>query len=166
VSRVITTAAAVVIGAAMAAAAAGTATGTFTVKGKPTKLAHAYATAKPDLSDKTKTKEEVEVTLTDVPLDAAVLNDPTPFGLGDLAKANKLHGIRFSISPDKAVTGTLMYDAAFGMRIVSVAGTYIKLDLQTFNKTTVAGKLYTSKPLDFNDVPFEYSISFNAPITR
>jgi hypothetical protein len=163
VRRMITTLTAVVIGAAVAAAG-GTATGTFTVKGKATKLAYAYAVAKPDLSDKT--KEEIQVTLTDVPVDAAALNDPTPFGLGDLAKANKLHGIRFFIGPSKTVTGTLMFDAGFGMRNVSVAGTDIKLDLQTFTKTAVAGKLHTAKPLDFNDVPFEYSVSFNAPVTR
>jgi hypothetical protein len=85
-----------------AGAAEGTANGTFTVKGKATKLTHAYAKAKQDPSNKG--KEEIEVTLSDMPLDAKVLDDPTPFGLIDLSRADKLHGIRFFISPPSIVT--------------------------------------------------------------
>jgi len=154
----------VILAPAMAVAAAGTASGTFTVKGKATKLAHAYAAAKADPSDKT--KEEVVVTLTDVPLDAKVLEDPTPLGLQDLTRANKLHGIRFTISPSKAVTSTSMYDSAFKMGSVSAVGSDIKLDVKTLDKTTVAGKLYMAKPGDFNGVPYEYSVTFSAPIAR
>jgi hypothetical protein len=154
-----------IVAPAMASAAAGTATGTFTVKGKATKLTHAYAKAKPDPSQKG--TEEIEVTLTDVALDAKVLQDPTPVGLMDLSRAGKLHGIRFWISPGKAVTGTSLFDySAFKMGSVSAAGTDIKLDVKTLDKTTVAGKLYTAKPLDFNDVPYEYSVTFSAPVGR
>jgi hypothetical protein len=151
---------------ALASAAAGTANGTFTVKGKATKLVHAYAKAKPDPSHKG--AEEIEVTLTDVPLDPKVLEDPTPLGLMDLSRAGKLHGIRFWISPStKGVTGTSLFDYAdFKMGSVSVAGTDIKVDVKTLDKTTVAGKLYTAKPLDFNDVPYEYSVTFSAPVGR
>ena len=59
-----------------------------------------------------------------------------------------------------------MYDSAFKMGSVSVAGSDIKLDVKTLDKTTVAGKLYTAKPGDFNDVPYEYSVTFSAPIAR
>jgi|SRR6266545_1953286 len=150
---------------AMAVAAEGTATGTFTVKGKAWKLTHAYAKAKPDASNKS--KEEIEVTLSDVPLDAKVLDDPTPFGLIDLSRADKLHAIRFFISPPTMVTGTMLFDyPAFKMGSVSAAGTDIKLDVKTLDKATVAGKLYTAKPLDFNDVPYEYSVTFSAPLGR
>jgi hypothetical protein len=149
---------------AMAFAAAGTASGTFTVKGKATKLVHAYAVAKPDSSDKT--KESVVVTLTDVPLDAKVLGDPTPFGLQDLTKENKLHGIRFTISPEKTVSSTSLFDSGFNMGSVSAVGSDIKLDLKTLDKTTVAGKLYMAKPDDFNGVPYVYSVTFSAPIAR
>jgi hypothetical protein len=153
-----------ILAPAMAVAAVGTASGTFTVQGKAWKLAHAYAVAKADPSDKT--REDVVVTLTDVPLDAKVLEDPTPFGLQDLTKENKLHGIRFTISPEEAVTSTSMYDAAFKMGSVSVAGSDIKLDVKTLDKTTVSGKLYTARALDFNGVPFEYSVTFSAPVGR
>jgi hypothetical protein len=149
---------------ALAAAAGGTAKGTFTVQGKASKLAYAYASAKPDSQDKT--REQIQVILSDVPLEAAVLDDPTPFGLQDLTRAGKLHGIRFLISPDKAVSSTSMYDAAFKMGSVSVVGSDIKLDVQTLDKTKVAGKLYTAKPGDFNGVPYEYNVTFEAPIKR
>jgi hypothetical protein len=147
-----------------ASAAGGTAKGTFTVQGKASKLAYAYATAKPDRTDPS--KEEIQVILSDVPLEAAVLEDPTPFGLQDLTKANKLHGIRFLIGPSKAVVSTSLYDSAFKMGSVSAVGTDIKLDVQTLDKTKVAGKLYTAKPQDFNGVSYEYSVTFDAPIGR
>lgn len=139
-------------------AAEGTASGTFTVKGKATKLTHAYAKTKPD---------EIEVILSDVPLDAKVLDDPTPFGMIDLSRAGKLHAIKFFIKPPSMVTGTMLFDyPAFKMGSVSAAGTDIKVDVKTLDKTTVAGKLYTAKPLDFNDVPYEYSVTFSAPLGR
>jgi hypothetical protein len=149
----------------MAVAAEGTASGTFTVKGKAWKLAHAYAKAKPDGSNKG--KEEIEVTLSDVPLDAKVLDDPTPFGLIDLSRADKLHAIRFFISPPSMVTGTMLFDyPAFKMGSVSAAGTDIKVDVKTLDKATVSGRLYTAKPQDFNDVPYEYSVTFSAPLGK
>jgi len=149
---------------ALAAAAAGTAKGTFTVQGKPSKLAYAYASARADSMDKT--KEEIRVILSDVPLDATVLDDPSPFGLQDLTKANKLRGIRFLIGPSKNVISTSLYDSAFKMDSVSAAGTDIKLDVQTLDKMKVAGRLYTAKPLEFNGVPYEYNVTFDAPIKR
>ena len=150
---------------ALASAAAATANGTFTVKGKATKLTHAYAKSKPDASNKA--KKEIEVVLSDVPLDAKVLDDPTPFGLIDLSRAGKLHAIKFFISPPSMVTGTMLFDyPAFKMGSVSAAGTDIKVEVKTLDKTTVAGRLYTAKPLDFNDVPYEYSVTFSAPLGR
>lgn len=152
------------IAPALALGAEGTANGTFTVNGKAAKLTHAYAKAK-DSSDKA--NEEIEVTLSDVPLDAKVLDDPTPFGLIDLSRAGKLHGIKFFIKPPSMVTGTMLFDyPAFKMGSVSAAGSDIKVDVKTLDKTTVAGKLYTTKPLDFNDVPYEYSVTFSAPLRR
>jgi hypothetical protein len=148
---------------AVSFAAAGTASGTFTVNGKAAKLTHAYAKATTDSSN----KEEIEVILSDIPLDAKVLDDPTPFGLIDLSQAGKLHGIKFFIKPPDMVTGTMLFDyPAFKMGSVSAAGSYIKVDVKTLDKTTVAGKLYTTQPLDFNDVPYEYSVTFSAPLVH
>lgn len=155
------TALAVLALAAPSSGEAGTASGNFTVKGKAWKLSHAYA------RDKAGTKE-IEVTLTDVPLDAKALEDPTPIALMDLSRAGKLHGVRFWINPaTKAVTGTSLFDyASFKMGSVSAAGTDLKVDLKTLDKATVAGRLYTAKPQDFNEVPYEYSVTFSTAITK
>jgi len=147
---------------AAAAAADGIATGTLTVKGTATKIAHAYAMSVPNPMDKS--KPAVRLVLSDVAIDPKALGDV--FGLQDLTRAGKLHAIEALVSvPDQAVLGTQMYDPAFKMSSVSVAGTNIKLDVKTLDKTTFAGKLYTGKPDDFNNVPFEYAITFSAPIS-
>ena len=146
-----------------APAAEGTTSGTFTVKGKATKIAYAYAFSIPNPMDKT--KQAIRVVLSDVAIEPKVLADPSPFGIGDLARAGKLHAIEALISvPDKAVLATQMHDANFKMT-ASVAGSNIQLDVKLLDKTVIAGKLYTVKPDDFNGVPFEYSITFSAPIT-
>ena len=144
-------------------AADGTATGTFTVKGKASKMAHAYAMNAPNPMDKA--KKAIRLVVSDVPIDAKALADPTPFGIGDLSKAGKLHAIDALISlPDKAVLGTMLFDAAFKMSSVSVAGTNLKLTVKTLTATSISGRLYTEKPDDFNDVPFSFDVAFTAPI--
>ena len=150
---------------AMPAAADGTATGTFTVKGKATTMTHAYAMSRPNPMDKT--KKAIRLVLSDVAIDAKTLADPTPFGIGDLSKAGKLHAIDTEISlPDKAVLGNMLYDAAFKMSSVSVSGTNYKLTVKTLTATSISGRLYTEKPDDFNDVPFAFDVTFTAPITK
>ena len=149
---------------AITAAADGTATGTFTVKGKATNITHAYAMSMPNPMDKT--KAAIRLILSDVALTPQVLDDKTPTALEEMTRAGKLHAIEALITvDDKAVIATMLHDAGFKMNSVSVAGTNIKLDVKTLDKTTFAGKLYTAKPDDFNDVPFEYAVTFSAPLT-
>src|SRR4029450_8753554 len=95
----------------------GTATGTFTVKGKAVKLAHAYAIAEPDPFDKA--KEAVRVPVSDVPLTAEQRHDP--FALQDLVRANKLHAVVAIIGASKQVLSTMLYDKGFEMSSGSVA---------------------------------------------
>lgn len=149
--------------AALFAPADGTASGTLTVKGAATKMAFAYARFVPNPMDKG--KQAIRLVLSDVAIEPKLLAESMPFGLQDLTRAGKLHGISALIGvDDHAVLSTSMYDAGFKMSSVSVAGTNIKLDIKTLDKTTIAGKLYTVKSDDFNDVVFEYAITFSAPI--
>ncbi len=146
---------------AAATAADGTATGTLSVKGSVSKIAHAYAFSVPNPMNKG--KMAIRLVLSDVAIDPKALADE--FGLIDLGRSGKLHAIEALVDPaDKSVLGTQMYDAGFKMSSVSVASTNIKLDVKTLDKTTFAGKIYTAKPDDFNSVPFEYAITFSAPI--
>jgi hypothetical protein len=145
----------------VATAADGTATGTLSVKGAVSKMTHAYAISMP--SPMNKAKPAIRLVLSDVAIEPKALADE--FGLMDLGRSGKLHAVEALVDPtDKSVLGTMMYDAGFKMSSVSVASTNIKLEVKTLDKTTFAGRLYTAKPDDFNSVPFEYAITFNAPI--
>jgi hypothetical protein len=145
----------------VAQAQEGTATGTFTVNGKAAKLAYAYATAEPDSVDKT--KDIVRVTLSDVKLTPAQL--AFPFGLQADMKAGKVHAVVAEIKASLQVLNTMLYDQAFKMDLVSMAGVTNKFD-GTIDKKTVAGKLYRSAPGDSNGVKYDFSATFTAPIQR
>jgi hypothetical protein len=112
-------------------------------------------------------KQAIRLLVSDVPIDAKVLADPSPFGIGDLSKAGKLHAIAAVISlPDKAVLGVQLFDAGFKMSSVSVAGTNLKLTVKSLTATSISGRLYTEKPDDFNDVKFAFDVTFTAPISK
>jgi hypothetical protein len=162
VSKSIAAAAVVLaLGASVAHAQEGTATGTFTVNGKATKLAYAYATAEPDSSDKT--KEIVRVTLSDVKLTPKQLE--FPFGLKADTKAGKVHAVVAEIKATKKVLNTMLYDQAFGMDLVSIAGES-NLFEGTLDAKTAEGKLHRSGPGDTNNVKYDFSVTFKAPIQR
>ena len=139
----------------------GTASGTFTVAGKATKIAHVYASSGPGFFDKSKI--DTMVVLSDIELTPAQLADQ--FALVTLADANKAHAIVLVIDADKQIISCEMHDAAFKMS-ASVAGTNNKVDATTFTKTRIAGKAYTAKPDTFGprDVPYEFSVTFDAPV--
>ena len=87
--------------APVAAAADGKAGGAVTVNGKTTNLTFAYARSVPG-SDKT--KNNVELILSDVALDAKALADP--FVRVDMAKAGKLHAFEIIVNAEGAPVST------------------------------------------------------------
>lgn len=154
---------AVSIAPPFAAQQAGTADGTYTVGGKTTKLTYAYATAKKGFFDEK--KEDVLVILSDVALSQAALDDQ--FERMHMARDGKLHALELTINSDKQVTsGTLLHEAfAKFQGSVSATGMH-QFDSKTFDGKTAAGKLSTSRPSDFQDIAFQYSSAFEAPIYR
>ena len=160
-SRSIAAAVVFALGASAAYAQEGTATGTFTVNGQAAKLAYAYVTAEPDSSNKS--REIVRVTLSDVKLTPAQLQ--FPFGLQAATKAGKVHAVVADIDASKKVINTMLYDKAFGMDLVSIAGVSNKFE-GTIDKTAVTGKLYRSEPGDSNKVKYDFSVTFKASIKR
>lgn len=147
--------------ARQAGAAAATVSGTFTVAGKAAKLTHVYAKSGPGFFDKKKI--DTTVTLTDVELTPAQLADE--FALMQLADAGKAHGLILVINDAKQIISCQMHDQAFKMS-ASVAGTNLKFDATTFTRTRIAGKAYLEKPDTFgpHDVPYNFSVTFDAPI--
>jgi hypothetical protein len=141
-----------VLGASVAQAQDGTATGTFTVSGKATKLAYAYAIADGNT---------VRVTLSDVKLTPAQLE--FPLGLQGATKAGQVHAVVAEIDATKKVINTMLYDKAFAMDLVSQAGVTNKFE-GTLDKKTASGKLYRSAPGEANKIKFDFSATFSAPI--
>jgi hypothetical protein len=142
---------------------AGKADGSYTVGGKTTRLTYAYAMAKKGFFDET--KEDVLVILSDVALSASALADQ--FERMKMAADGKLHALELTVNPEKQVTsGTLLHEAfARYQGSVSVAGMH-QFDATTFDGKTIAGKLSTSRPSDFQKIAFQYAVTFEAPIYR
>jgi hypothetical protein len=143
------------LGAGAAHAQDGTATGTFTVNGKAAKLAYVYAIAD---------GPAIRVTLSDVKLTPDQLQ--FPFGLQGPMKAGQVHAVVADIdATKKTVINTMLYDKAFAMDLVSMAGVSNKFD-GTIDKTTVTGKLYRTEPGTSGKIPYDFSATFKAPIQR
>jgi hypothetical protein len=140
------------LGASLAYAQEGTATGTFTVNGKATKLAYAYATAE---------GTTVRVTLSDVKLTPAQLE--FPFGLQGATKAGQVHAVVAEIDASKKVINTMLYDKAFASDLVSQGGASNKFE-GTLDKKTASGKLSRSEPGEANKVKYDFTVTFSAPV--
>src|SRR6266404_7200597 len=96
-------------GRADSAPADGKAEGTLTVNGKTTKVAFAYARSVPGFFDKN--TNDIQVIVSDVPLDAKALADE--FVRIDLAKAGKLHAFEIVIGATGAPISTAWRDDGF-----------------------------------------------------
>jgi hypothetical protein len=148
-----TAAVAFVLSAGFAHAQDGTATGTFTVGGKATKLAYAYAVADGN---------RVRVTLSDVKLTPAQLE--FPFGLQAAKKAGQVHAVVAELdAATKKVINTMLYDKAFASDLVSMAGASNKFE-GTLDKKTASGKLSRSEPGDVDKVKYDFNVTFSAPV--
>jgi hypothetical protein len=80
-------------------------------------------------------------------------------------KSGQVHAIIADIDPTKRVINTMLYDKAFAMDLVSMAGASNKFE-GTIDKNTVSGKLYRSEPGTSGKTPYDFSVTFKAPIQR
>jgi hypothetical protein len=145
-----------------ARAADGKAEGTITVNGKTTKLTHAYARAVKGFFDKT--KEDVEVILTDVPLEAKALEDQ--FERIHMADAGKLHAFEITIDADGKVVSTAFRDAGFKKASPSGLSSEDVFTKKTFDGKTVEGRYKSAKTHEFFGETYAFDVSFRADIAR
>jgi hypothetical protein len=145
-----------------ARAADGKAEGTITVNGKTTKLAHAYARAVKGFFDKT--KEDVEVILTDVPLEAKALEDQ--FERIHMADAGKLHAFEITIDADGKVISTAFRDAGFKKASPSGLSSEDVFTKKTFDGKTVEGRYKSAKPHEFFGETYSFDVSFKADVAH
>jgi hypothetical protein len=145
-----------------AVAADGKAEGTITVNGKTTKLSYAYARAVRGFFDKT--KEDVEVVLTDVPLDAKAREDQ--FERMHMADAGKLHAFEITIDADgKPISTAYRHDGFKGPSPSGLSSEDV-LTKKTFDGKTVDGRYKSAKPHEFFGNTYAFDVAFRADITR
>ncbi|HQQ76664.1 MAG TPA: DUF4878 domain-containing protein [Thermoanaerobaculia bacterium] len=145
-----------------ARAADGKAEGTITVNGKTTKLAHAYARAVKGFFDKT--KEDVEVILSDVPLEAKALEDP--FERSRMADAGKLHAFEITIDADGKPISTAFRDNGFKKASPSGLSSADVFTKKVFDGKTVEGSYKSAKESEFFGNTYSFDVSFKANVAR
>ena len=145
-----------------AGADGGTASGTITVNGKTTALKHAYARAVPGFFDKT--KKDVEVILTDVPLDAKALEDQ--FERIHLADAGTLHAFEIRLNAEGKPISTSFRDNGFKKASPSGLSSADVFTKKVFDGKTVEGSYRSAKESEFFGETYSFDVSFRADVSR
>ena len=143
-------------------AADGKAEGTLTVNGKVTKVSYAYARAVKGFFDKT--KEDVEVVLSDVPLDAKALEDQ--FERMKMADAGKLHAFEITIDAEGKPISTKFQHNGFKGPSPSGLSSADVFTKKTFDGKTVDARYKSAKPSEFFGNTYEFDVTFHADITH
>lgn len=135
--------------------------GTLTVAKVPVKLVHAYAAAQKGFFDAK--IDDVLVLLTDVPLSGAALTDP--FERRKMEKEGKLHCVEAVINAKGQAINVTVRGKEFGGPPVSGGSTEDLFEAKVNDGKTIAGRLHRGKPgASFDDIPFTYDVTFNAPV--
>jgi hypothetical protein len=147
-------------GRADAAPANGKAEGTLTVNGKATKVAFAYARSVPGLFDPD--IKDIQVIVSDAPLDAAALADE--FVRIGLAKEGKLHAFEITINAEGTPVSTAWRHDGFKGPMPSGLSS-----ADVFTKTVLDGKVVeasykSAADAEFFDNTYSFDVTFRAPI--
>jgi hypothetical protein len=145
-----------------ARAEGGKAEGTITVNGKVTKLSYAYARAVKGFFDRT--KEDVEVVLSDVPLDAKALEDQ--FERMRMADAGKLHAFEITLGADGTPISSAFHHNGFKGPSPSGLSSADVFTKTTFDGKTVDARYKSAKEKEFFGNHYTFDVAFRADITR
>jgi hypothetical protein len=145
----------------LAAAAAETRVdGQLVVDGKPVRMTNVYAFAQTGFFDEK--KQDVVLLFSDVPVPPAAIHDP--FARMDLVKAGKLHCVEQTIDESGQVINYKVQHARFGVPEGGGSTEHV-FERKTFDGKTAAGRCRTKSPQkSYDDVPYEYDITFQTPI--
>jgi Domain of unknown function (DUF4878) len=146
----------------VAFAADGKAEGTLTVNGKTTKLSYAYARAVKGFFDKT--KEDVEIVLSDVPLEGKALEDE--FERIHMADAGKLHAFEITIDAEGKPISTSFRHNGFKGPSPSGLSSEDVFTKKTLDGKSVAGGYRSAKEKEFFGNTYAFDVTFRAEITR
>lgn len=145
---------------APAGLAAQTASGSLVLDGAATPLSYVYAIAKPGALDKS--REDVAVTLSDVPLSEA--DRESAFGLIRLGRSGQAHIVEILLDADgDPISGAIYAPIFSGM--LSLTGMHV-FEPTRFDAEAVQGTLRTRARHDFDGHTIEYRASFSVRIPR
>ena len=143
-------------------AADGKAEGTITVNGRTTQLSYAYARAVKGFFDET--KEDVEVVLSDVPLEAKTVWDQ--FERVHMAEAGKLHAFEITLNADGKPISTVFRHNGFKGPSPSGLSTADVFEKKVFDGTTIEARYRSAKDKEFFGNTYAFDVAFRADITR
>jgi len=141
--------------------AAGRASGQLTVAGDKVSLQYAYARAEEGFFDKD--KEDIIVTISNIPLSDKMLDDT--WRLMQLAEDGTLKSIEVTIDAKQQPISVGLRHPAFKASPSGISSDYV-LELSTFDSNQVSGRMYCKTEQDFFDTAYTFDFTFNAAITR
>ena len=142
--------------------ATGKASGALTVNGKTTNVAYAYARSVPGFADPN--TPDIQVILSDVPLDEKALSDD--FARIDMAKAGKLHAFEIIIDASGTPVSTAWRHDGFNGPMPSGLSSDDVFTKKTLDANTIEGS-YKSGPNDeFFGNTYAFDVTFSAPIAH
>jgi hypothetical protein len=134
--------------------------GRLVVDGKAVRMTNVYAFAQKGFFDEE--KQDVVVLFCDAPVPPAAVRDP--FARNELVKGGKLHCVEQTIDEGGQVINFKVQHARFGVP-EGGGSTYHVFEPKTFDGKIAAGRSRTTAPQkSFDDVPYEYDITFQTAI--
>jgi len=141
---------------AASAQTSGSASGTLTINGKVIKLSHAHAQ---DIKSPWGKGRLIRVVLSDVPISDETMEDDN--GVVELIQAGKLNAMEFSFTPEgKPAGGNLVH----GTKSVAFTEASFHIEKPVFDGKTAAGKVWTEPPTKFEEMKYECTATFKAPV--
>ena len=146
------------VSASALAAQPGAVKGTITFNGKTVPLSYVYAWQEAGEGGK-HVKTNLLLSAEKVP-DAALAE---MFGLNDLAKAGKLHGVEVTFNADLDIVSGMFYTDATEGGYLGASGMH-NFDKKAFTSTSIEGRLSMDKEQDSLGLKVFYDATFKAPI--
>jgi len=135
--------------------------GKLTVAGDTVQLQHAYAMAQPGFFDKT--KEDIVVTVTNIPLPEKAIEDRGE-RIG-LVSEGTLKSVEITINSKQQPISVGVKHSAFKASPSGFSSNYI-LELKTFDEKNVEGRMYCKTEQEFFDTAYTFDFTFKAEIHR
>jgi hypothetical protein len=132
------------------------------VNGKATKVSFAYARAVPGFFDKT--KKDVEVIVSDVPLEGKALTDQ--FERIHMADAGKLHAFEITIGDDGKPISTAFRHNGFKNAAPSGLSSEDVFTKKTFDGKTVEARYKSAGQKEFFGDTYAFDVSFRADVAH